>query len=395
MHDLPARSREVERLRREEGVGSPESSRKGKGKAKDVVKPHGIASSFGLQTERSPAEQVALNPGEQSTLRQICPKLIRIDQINELLGDSDVGTALRMLQESSKSSPVYVRDKDNHRRLSVSTRSPDTAKRIEPFIATAPPALLRDDDPHSRDRTVSVSSSIVPARSKLNNQSSWDDEAEVARRRRETRRRSSTVVEGASGHVPYTHHLPERFAEGAASSDEDIADHDHTTFDDDRPGSSTHDDSRSHLAHSGEGVELGKQEDGKKNRKGRLSGLFHRRKKSLESITKEVARSIEGPKHHTPLHDKHEHAKSREQYEKDLAIRRLERERREAELMEGEYIEIGFSIFTDVQNKSIELSLKFRPTRLREEWPTARSPIFVHITTRSMTVSITRRGSIT
>jgi hypothetical protein len=49
-HDLPARSREVERLRREEGVATPssESSRKGKEKAKETPRSHGLASSLGL-----------------------------------------------------------------------------------------------------------------------------------------------------------------------------------------------------------------------------------------------------------------------------------------------------------------------------------------------------------
>ena len=52
-HDLPARSREVDRLRREEGVTTPSSdssSRKGKGKAKETPRPHGLASSLGLGT---------------------------------------------------------------------------------------------------------------------------------------------------------------------------------------------------------------------------------------------------------------------------------------------------------------------------------------------------------
>jgi hypothetical protein len=65
LRDLPARSREVERLRREEGVSTPESS-KGKGKMRETARSSGIASSFGLGVEKEtlPAEQVALNPGE-------------------------------------------------------------------------------------------------------------------------------------------------------------------------------------------------------------------------------------------------------------------------------------------------------------------------------------------
>jgi hypothetical protein len=59
-NDLPARSREVERLRREEGVSS-ESSKKGKEKARELQKSNGLASSLGLGLGSD--GQLALNAG--------------------------------------------------------------------------------------------------------------------------------------------------------------------------------------------------------------------------------------------------------------------------------------------------------------------------------------------
>jgi hypothetical protein len=155
----------------------------------------------------------------------------------------------------------------------------------------------------------------------------------MARRRRQSRRRSSTVADGDGGHVPYTHHMPVRVNEALASSDDD-ADNDDVIFDEGQQTSITHEDRGSYLAPADEET---RADGGQKKRKSRFSGLFDRRKKSYESITKEVTKPAETHKHHTLLPDKHDHAKSREQYEKDLVIRRLERERREAELLEGEW----------------------------------------------------------
>lgn len=65
--ELPARSREVDRLRREEGVSSPEGSRKGKEKAHDSppTKRHGLASSL-LNAPLS--ESPSLTPGTSNQI---------------------------------------------------------------------------------------------------------------------------------------------------------------------------------------------------------------------------------------------------------------------------------------------------------------------------------------
>jgi hypothetical protein len=64
VHDLPARNREVERLRREEGVitPSPEPSKKGKEKARETPKANGLASTLGLAPGKD--SQPIMNAGE-------------------------------------------------------------------------------------------------------------------------------------------------------------------------------------------------------------------------------------------------------------------------------------------------------------------------------------------
>jgi hypothetical protein len=240
-----------------------------------------------------------------------------------------------MLQDNAKSSPVYSRDTDRTRRLSSSTHSPERSKRKEPFIATAPPALTGDEG-HHRDRTVSVSSSLAPSRSRPGKKSSWDEDAEIARRRREARRRNSTIGE-AEGHIPFTHHIPARLNETIESSGEESADdeNDIQALDNVPAPSSTHDGDTSHLRPPSETSK--QSDDKKKKRKGRFSQLFHRRKKSLESITREVTRPAEVRSSPIPVtRAAHGHSLTREQYLEDLNIRQLERERRENEIADGE-----------------------------------------------------------
>jgi hypothetical protein len=204
--------------------------------------------------------------------------------------------------------------------------------RRELYVPTAPPALIRDDENHHRDRTISVSSSIAPG-SRPSKKSSWDEDAETARRRREARRRSSTMGEGEGGHVPFTHHIPARVNEAIESSGDDSGDNDNETrtFDDDRPSSAvTGAGDTTHLLPPGEITKTDK-----KKRKGRLSQLFGRRKKSSESMSTEVMRSGGTVKVFPTTPDFHDHARARESYLKDLEIRQLERERRDNEIWDG------------------------------------------------------------
>jgi hypothetical protein len=223
------------------------------------------------------------------------------------------------------------------RRRSISQHSPEGTKENGLYMPTAPAPLIRDDDNNHRDRTVSISSSIGPTRSRHTHKSSWDDEADIARRRREARRRSSTLGDGEGGHVPFTHHVPIRVDEAAESSGGESGDNENRTIED-RPASSMLGGDSAHLLPPSEGS----KEDGKKRKKGRFSGLFQRRKKSFESITREVTRPAE-PIPSPASHTSHDHAQSRELYLKDLEIRKIERERRELELADGAYISSLFS----------------------------------------------------
>lgn len=204
----------------------------------------------------------------------------------------------------------------------------------ELFTVTAPPALLRDEQGHARDRTTSVSSSIAPPspsrRPDSQRQSRWEDEdqdTEPARRRREARRRSSTLLEPEGGHVPFTHHIPTRVAELQESSGED--DNPDRTAEDDRPASSAQNHTEAESVPHSDG--LLKTSDQK--RKGRFSALFRRSKKSIDSLRKDPVPAFALPSQHEQA--KVDHAKARERYEKELVIRKLEQERRDAELLEG------------------------------------------------------------
>lgn len=254
-----------------------------------------------------------------------------VDQINDLLIESDVGPAMLLMQENARSSPLHARDQVSARRRSVSTHSPVNAMRRELYVPTAPPALIRDEEGHHRDRTVSVSSSIAPG-SRPSKKSSWDEDSEIARRQREARRRSSTMGEGEGGHVPFTHHIPARVNEAVESSGDDSGDNETRTFDDDRPSTSMTGGDTTHLLPPGE---ITKADERKKKRKGRFSQLFHLRKKSSESISKEVMKSGGTVKVFPTTPESHDHARSRELYLKDLEIRRIERERRDNELLDG------------------------------------------------------------
>lgn len=75
VHDLPARNREVDRLKREEGVVTPssESSRKGKEKARETPRSNGLASSLGLGTGKD-SKQV-MDAGKSTSF-------LRVGQLN-------------------------------------------------------------------------------------------------------------------------------------------------------------------------------------------------------------------------------------------------------------------------------------------------------------------------
>lgn len=226
----------------------------------------------------------------------------------------------------------------------------------ELFTVTAPPALLRDEEGHHRDRTTSISSSIAPPspsrRSEFQRQSRRDEEdqdTEPARRRTEARRRSSTLLQPEGGHVPITHHIPTRVAEQQESSwEDDAADR---SVEDDRPASSAQNHAEAESVPHNDG--LLKTSDQK--RKGRFSGLFRRSKKSSDSLRKEPTPALALPSQHEQA--RADQARARERYEKELVIRKLEQERRDAELLEGESLPWMYLSFLGAELKPQNASI--------------------------------------
>ena len=246
-----------------------------------------------------------------------------------MLINSDVGAAILQLQDGSRPSTLLGGTSPAARRRSISQHSPERARANGLYMPTAPAPLIQDDSPH-RDRTVSISSSIGPTRSRPTHKSSWDDDADIARRRREARRRSSTLGDGEGGHVPFTHHVPLRVNEAEESSGNESPDNGNGMIED-RPLSSMLVADNLHLKPPSETS----KEDGKTRKKGRFSGLFNRRKKSTDSLSREFATPVR-PIPSPASHNSHDHAQSRELYLKDLEIRAIERERRDEEFWEGQ-----------------------------------------------------------
>ena len=194
--------------------------------------------------------------------------------------------------------PSYV-PSGHDRRATSSSMDPESSepRHRELYTVTAPPALLHDDEGHQRDRTFSISSSIAPSPNRRSDyqrqpREEEDQDTEPARRRREARRRSSTLLEPEGGHVPFTHHLPTRVAELQESSGEDETSN--RTIDDDRPASSAQDHPEPvSIPHSDPVL---KPSDHK--RKGRLSGLFRRSKKSSDNLRKDPTPALALPSNH-------------------------------------------------------------------------------------------------
>jgi hypothetical protein len=110
------------------------------------------------------------------------------DQIHSLLGNSDLGAALRMMSRDTT-----VPEPSHH----------------EPYLVSAPPAILDD----RRERSISIT---VPPQRRA---------SEMDHERR--RRRSSTVVEPEGGHIPFTHHVT-RVEEDDISEEEPVETAPHT-----------------------------------------------------------------------------------------------------------------------------------------------------------------------
>lgn len=273
-----------------------------------------------------------------------------VDQINNLLSDSDVASALRMLHGGGAAT-LAPQLSAMHPTPSLTSASepsrptsPQQQPKHEPYIAHAPPALYQDDKDRRdraasvastvaprRERTLSVTSSIAPTRER----SSWTArQPPMIAGKPAGRARAGSRAEFDGGHVPFTHHLP------TLHIDEDR--HSVTTNETMTAG---HDNGSANGDHAESRDPNGVKE--KRNTgmgKSRLSQLFHlKKKKSSDSVVLDKPHRLEKERTLLPVNDdaRHKLVKDRptrresQDTEKDLERRRIEQERRDAELAQG------------------------------------------------------------
>ncbi|WRT69632.1 uncharacterized protein IL334_006621 [Kwoniella shivajii] len=309
----------------EERGSEGEASHRPKGKEKEVNKqPDNLAASLGLGI--GGIQDMALSP----------------EQLRDLLSDSDVSSALRLLNSPHMpaSRPTNMNEWSNSVFFSPPASrpgSPDMTipKHTSPYLVSAPPALTSSEN-HARERTMSVASSIHPPvhstwgstpRHRQSLESHGSPDLEALRRRRASSKGGLTP-DGQGGHVPFTHHLPvPHVEEGAPEEEEDLE-----AASDGLPAITENDLEPTRVPT--QSSKSSKEVKENKDKKNRLSSLFSmKKKKSIDQV------SQQHHEHHL-LHRDHksdrqkeeEKAREKEKYEKDVERRRLEQERRDEEL---------------------------------------------------------------
>ncbi|OCF43808.1 hypothetical protein I317_02250 [Kwoniella heveanensis CBS 569] len=295
-------------------ASSPEASRKSKGKEREGAKRQDeLAASLGLGIGGT--QDMALSP----------------DQLFNLLSDSDVSSALRMMNSPHvpATRPPHLNEWSNSAFFSPPSTRPGSPgigppKQTSPYLVSAPPALTKTEG-HGRERTMSVASSVAPpvhstwhSSPRLRTSSDAQSPPETfgtARRRASSK--AGLMADGQGGHIPFTHHVPM------------VAVEDHDTDADSVPAAESLpaivEDTPSPARTPVGGIK------GEKEKRGRLSGLFHLgKRKSIDAGLPEVLTSHKD--HKTDAQKAEEKARDRERYEKDLERRRLEQERRDEEL---------------------------------------------------------------
>ncbi|EIW71562.1 hypothetical protein TREMEDRAFT_60485 [Tremella mesenterica DSM 1558] len=301
--DVPSRStstrlREGEKHHRVHRTVTPSSSSdKGKQRAADE-RPSGLAAGLGF----------------------IEPKVtlsVVTDQIHALLDDTDLASAVRMINTNrlgptlrpTLPDPVSSFSTQSSFSANPSGPTPFPSHTAEPYLVSAPPALTEVD--HHRDRTVSMSSTIAPYNiTPRSGQRSSFDRPSIDRRTRD-RRMSSVTGEPPEGHLPFTHHVPV----SDVMEDESVDGNESAS-----PDELSSKQVNGSLRRSGSLATRTVTPD----KKSRFSQLFSRKKKKSPERTKPIAPPV-------VKHDHHEH-KDHAAKEREEEIRRLERERREAEL---------------------------------------------------------------
>ncbi|WVF68452.1 hypothetical protein IAT40_003218 [Kwoniella sp. CBS 6097] len=298
-------------------ASSPEGSRKSKGKERESSsRQDGLAASLGLGL--GGVQDMALSP----------------DQLFNLLSDSDVSSALRMMNSPHvpASRPPHLNEWSNSAFFSPPTTRPgspgiEPPKHTSPYLVSAPPALTKSEG-HGRERTMSVASSVAPPV-----HSSWNSSPRLrtssdaqpptesfGNARRRASSKAGLTADGQGGHIPFTHHVPT-----VAVDDQDT---DGAIAPPTESLPAIKEDTPSPARTSIEGL---KPKNKEKEKRGRLSGLFHLgKRKSIDAGMSEVLTPQKD--HKTDAQKAEEKARDKERYEKDVERRRLEQERRDEEL---------------------------------------------------------------
>lgn len=340
-----------------------DADRKGKGREKERMSRNGLAASLGVTTSRS--GNVALTPGQYCIRPPDCKSLSLVDQINELLTDSDVASALRLMSGGSAGSAALSTPRRSEippdRGPSSRPFTPNNLQ--EPFIATAPPPVTTQSPEAraaSRERKISVHStadSHDPS-SVLTGSPGRRSELDERLFRARRRRASSRITLGGEpegGHVPFTHHViqpPDSKSAVLEDSDEDSvppprANESAPLRTDSSPAralgvSDSPAPSRGTAGSKPNEGMLGKRFQSR----GRLSAILgiKRRKSDASGDSKssqvELAGSPHRPNEHadkTEAQEIVERQKAKEERDREEEMRQKEQERRESELAQGKY----------------------------------------------------------
>ncbi|ORY34806.1 hypothetical protein BCR39DRAFT_556311 [Naematelia encephala] len=290
----------------EERPASSPDSRKGK----ERERPRGLAASLGLD---GGFKDAALSPGAS----QLYVLALMSEQIHNLLADSDVATAMRLMSSHLTPRPS-IPDASALSPPPTRSNTPAPPQHAEPFIVSAPPPLTGES--HIRERTDSVASTIAHVNwDSSPKRASWDsdmNDKQVAKPRR-----SDSIAAPEAGHIPFTHHVPVVEVESESDQEE--------------PEPLPSAPVSNGMSKS---ASTGKLKEGNRSR---LSQLFHlKRKPSPDLLPRTNTQHVHPTTplrnviSHAPGHEVHktDHHKDRQQIEREALMRRKEQERRDAEI---------------------------------------------------------------
>lgn len=175
------------------------------------------------RSDPSKANRLQASLGLGAAPREV---VLTADQIQDLLGDADVSSAIQLMrpkpprrQSSSVSAdhpPLHASASSSSNAAAAGHHAPDSSPPTisRPYLVSAPPALTNGDW-HGRDRTVSVSSSMVSTPQR--------NVTPLVGRRRHS---SLVLPSDEGGHVPFTHHVTQPPPETAIEEEDDDDDDD-------------------------------------------------------------------------------------------------------------------------------------------------------------------------